>query len=109
MYGSMLYDPNGAYRYDDGEYPASSQHSQSPALMTKQPFPQFQTNEILNDGNTYQSSSYGPEHFECDLDLNTETHPGAFTLEPEMSNALDPALFLSTPSQQQRGLSSSRY
>jgi hypothetical protein len=89
MYGSMIYDPNGAYRYADGEYPTSSQgmDASTPSSFFDEEF------EVTS------------EYFDPNPNVEHEEQPGPFLLEPEMSNALDPALFLSTPSLQ-RGLDS---
>lgn len=109
MYGSMLYDPDGAYRYDSQELRNSNELRRLDYDSDDDTTPAFLPPEENEDVKAYQPLSYGPEWFERELDLNHEKHPSAFVLEPEMSNALDPLLFVSTPSQQQQAIDASRY
>ena len=90
MYGSMIYDRNGAYRYGDGEYPTSSQSSKV----------LFETNNDDVPGFSNNPFEVASQYFDHDLDAEVEMLNKPFTLEPEMSNALDPLLLVSTPSQQ---------
>lgn len=96
MYGSMLYDPDGAYRYEDGEYPAGSPYGQFQQQVS---IPEVVTHDDIPRPGT-------PFPFEAPVaDFKLDLPSNAFTLEPEMSNALDPMFLLSTPSQQRRTLS----
>jgi general transcription factor IIIA len=99
MYGSMIYDPHGAYRYSDGEYPTSSQSSKVLTEMNKDDFHEFSTD------NPFEVAS---QYLDPDLDVEEEIRNKPFTLEPEMSNALDPLLLVSTPTQQ-ASVTSSRF
>lgn len=87
MVGSMLYAPDGAYRYVSDDCEDIFQQS----FTDQDPLPIMQ-----NESFAYSPSFFAPKPaFDPDFDK-------AFALEPEMSNALDPMLFLSTPSQHTR-------
>lgn len=95
MVGSMLFDPSGAYRYVSGVQTPVEQES---TFAANDAFPLFDSARLSAKPDNVNTFAYSPTHFEDELDLNPQ-FPSAFTLEPEMSNALDPMLFLSTPSQ----------
>lgn len=88
----MIFDPNGAYRYADGEYPTSSQGSKVLTESARDMMPAPVHDDLEED---FEVPS---EYFDPNPNVEHEERPNPFLLEPEMSNALDPRLFLSTPS-----------
>ena len=99
MVGSMLFDRDGAYRYASSGEQTPVEYEPNADVTYPSILDSSKLRGLAND-NLPESFAYPPSYFENEATQNPE-YPSAFTLEPEMSNALDPMLFLTTPSQSQ--------
>lgn len=117
MYGSMLYDPDGAYHYSSGQTtpvdPLSgdvlapyAEDASSPKQLDPREcvrlggFSGIRQSEsaysMFSPGNATPRFAQTTTGDKSPMDYSPQM-PNDFTFEPEMSNALDPLMFISTP------------